>query len=316
MASTALPRWSGATASDPLGSFNKLSPSVYFHVGEVETGATTAAHQNNINSELTTRRNQKHDAPNAILLFAWMGAEPKHIAKYTSAYIKLFSTASIILIRTNLFDILFLPSTTLKRRYETALAKILSLSQTSKRNDTEPRVLAQAFSNGGAFAFLHFTHFYHALAGSAPPIDALILDSGPAIGDYARGVAAIMALAPTSPVVRYPVLFLLNVLLRLLWVRDTVLRRKTVVRRTYFELNEPGLLPNGIPRLYLYSKADKMVDWREVEAHARNAEESGASGKAELVRFERSEHVAHIREDAGKYWNAVRVCWESRKVST
>lgn len=88
---------------------------------------------------------------------------------------------------------------------------------------------------------------------------------------------------------------------------------KTVVRRTYLELNEPGLLSNGVPRLYLYSKADKLVDWREVEAHARSAEERGASGKTELVRFETSEHVAHIREDAEKYWDAVRVCWENRR---
>ena len=310
MASMALP----STSLDTLESFNKLSFGVYFHVGEAETGAaTTTWPQNKINSEPSTRSGEKHDAPNMILLFTWMGAEPKHIAKYTSTYIKLFPTASIILIRAHVFDIIFLPFTTLKRRYELALAKVLSLSQTSKKNNTELRILAQAFSNGGAFTFLHFARFYYSTVGSVPPINALIFDSGPAIGDYARGVAALMAPVPRSPIVRYPVLFLLNVLLGLLWASNTVLGRKTAIRRTYFELNELGLLPNGVPRLYLYSKADKLVDWQEVEAHARNAEENGASGKTELVRFERSEHVAHIREDAKKYWDAVRVCWENRK---
>jgi len=249
-----------------------------------------------------------------ILLFTWVGAEAKHIAKYTSTYIKLFPSASIILIRTNIVDIFFLPSTTIKRRYEPALAKVLSLNQASKMNHSEPRVLAQAFSNGGAFAFLHFARLYYSLAGSVPPVNALILDSGPAIGDKTRSIAAIMAFIPRSPVVRYTVLFLVNVLFQLLLVTDTVLRRKTVVQRTYMELNEEGLLPNGVPRLYLYSRADKVIDWKEVEAHARNAEENGASGKTELVKFEKSEHVAHVREDAEKYWDAVRVCWESRKV--
>lgn len=94
---------------------------------------------------------------------------------------------------------------------------------------------------------------------------------------------------------------------------DKLLRRKSIVRRTYLGLNEPALLPSGVPRLYLYSKADKMVDWREVEEHARSAEECGASGRTELVRFERSEHVSHVREDAVRYWDAVRKCWEDRK---
>lgn len=315
MASMVLPNWLGSTSFGPLESFNKLSPSVYFHAGEAEVEATTTVttHQCNINSKPSTRRDQQHDTPNVILLFTWMGAEPKHIAKYISKYIELFPTASIILIRTHLFDIIFLPPIVLKRRYEPALAKILSLNQTSKKNHTEPRVLVKAFSNGGAFAFLHFAGFYYSLTGSVIPINAIIFDSGPAIGDLARGVAAIMAVVPRNPVLWYPVVFLLNIFLRLLWARDTVLRRKSVVRRTYFGLNEPRLLPNGVPRLYLYSKADTMVDWREVEAHARNAEENGASGKTELVKFEKSEHVAHVREDAEKYWDAVRMCWKSRK---
>lgn len=92
-----------------------------------------------------------------------------------------------------------------------------------------------------------------------------------------------------------------------------MLGRKSIVRRTYMALTEKGLLPAGVPRLYLYSLADKMVDWKEIEAHARMAEENGASGKIELVRFERSEHVAHVREDAGRYWRSVQRAWEERK---
>jgi len=34
-----------------------------------------------------------------ILLFTWMGAAPKHIAKYTVAYRHLFPSARIVLIR-------------------------------------------------------------------------------------------------------------------------------------------------------------------------------------------------------------------------
>jgi hypothetical protein len=121
-----------------------------------------------------------------ILLFTWMGAEPKHIAKYTSSiYIKFFPTASNHP-SPNPFDMILLRSSSLKRRYEPVLAKVLSLSQASKMRHTQSRILIQAFNNGGAYTFLRFSRFYHALAGSAPPVDTLIFDSGPTIGDHAQ----------------------------------------------------------------------------------------------------------------------------------
>jgi hypothetical protein len=301
---TIIPSGSNSIISQPLESFTKLNPNVYVHE------PTPNAQQDSSRTiDQHASPPTQSEAPHIILLFTWMGAAPKHIAKYTSTYFKMFPTSPIIMIRTQLFDIMCVPTFIQRLRYAPALNKLLSISNTY----SSPRVLVQTFSNGGAFAFLSFARFYKALTGSPPPISALILDSGPAIGNIPRSVAAIMAPIPRNPILWYPALFWLNVMLRVLFWKDRMLGRKSIVRRTYLALTEKGLLPAGVPRLYLYSLADKMVDWKEIEAHARMAEENGASGKIELVRFENSEHVAHVREDAGRYWRSVQRAWEERK---
>ena len=62
------------------------------------------------------------------------------------------------------------------------------------------------------------------------------------------------------------------------------------------------------PRLYLYSQADEMVPWTEVEEHAEEARKAGLDVRME--RFEGSPHVAHARTDPERYWGAVKKVWE------
>jgi len=239
--------------------------------------------------------------PHLIILCAWMGATAKVIAKYTAVYMKLFPSTPIILIRTELFDIMALPPLFLSRRYSPALDILFRISH----SNPSPRIIAQTFSNGGVFALSNFARFYYRLTGSPPPISALILDSGPGIGNIERSVAAIMLQMPRNPLLWYPALLWLNVVLRVLYWAGRALGQKSVVRRMYLALNQKGVLPPSVRRLYLYSLSDQLVDWREVEAHARTAEESGVAAEVTMVRFEKSAHVAHIKEDPGKYWGAI-----------
>lgn len=68
-------------------------------------------------------------------------------------------------------------------------------------------------------------------------------------------------------------------------------------------LNDQTLFPREAPRTYLYSEADKMVPWHDVERHRAAAKEAGYV--AEAVKFQRSPHVAHVTEDEGRYWGAI-----------
>ena len=66
--------------------------------------------------------------------------------------------------------------------------------------------------------------------------------------------------------------------------------------------------PTEARRLYLYSEADKMVDYRAIEAHAADAKAKGFDVK--LEKFVGSPHVAHARADEKAYWGAVRELWD------
>jgi pimeloyl-ACP methyl ester carboxylesterase len=61
------------------------------------------------------------------------------------------------------------------------------------------------------------------------------------------------------------------------------------------------------PRLYLFSKSDRMVPWKEVEAHAEAAKQCGFSVRTEI--FEDTPHCAHGRAHPERYWAAVRDVW-------
>jgi hypothetical protein len=72
-------------------------------------------------------------------------------------------------------------------------------------------------------------------------------------------------------------------------------------------LNNPEFISKDAPRIYLYLKTDKMVRWREIEGHIKEAK--GHGWKAETVKFEESGHVEHVREDKDKYWGSTLNVW-------
>ncbi|KAL0467647.1 hypothetical protein QR685DRAFT_608437 [Neurospora intermedia] len=93
---------------------------------------------------------------------------------------------------------------------------------------------------------------------------------------------------------------------------------------------EGGGTGMGTGRLYLYSKADEVVGWRDVERHVRMArelvlqkkksknkkEEGGKDdekqGLVRAERFEKAGHCALVMEDEERYWRAVRESWEGQ----
>ena len=89
-------------------------------------------------------------------------------------------------------------------------------------------------------------------------------------------------------------------------------------------LNDPALFPLGtVPsssgvsgsggRTYIFSSSDPLVSYRDVEAHADDAERCGFQN-VRRERFEGTGHVAHVRgEGSGdggeRYWGIVRESW-------
>lgn len=120
--------------------------------------------------------------------------------------------------------------------------------------------------------------------------------------------AAISASLPESLFWKYLGSAMVHFLLALVFVFNNVTGSENKMVVMSRELNDPEIFDARTPRVYLYSKADQMVDWTEVEDHANQAVEKGWS--AEKVRFMASPHVGHILEDGERYWGAVMDAWE------
>jgi hypothetical protein len=54
----------------------------------------------------------------------------------------------------------------------------------------------------------------------------------------------------------------------------------------------------GAPRTYMFSKADDLIFWNDVEAHARETSEK-LGLESLVVRFKNSGHCCYARENEG-----------------
>ncbi|KAL0578970.1 hypothetical protein V5O48_003010, partial [Marasmius crinis-equi] len=75
-------------------------------------------------------------------------------------------------------------------------------------------------------------------------------------------------------------------------------------------LNSPNTLPwmdANTPRTYLYSKADELVPFGEVDEHVRKGKDLGLNVRNEV--FETAPHVALARTEPARYWGAVKDTW-------
>lgn len=116
-------------------------------------------------------------------------------------------------------------------------------------------------------------------------------------------------------------------------VLDALDLSENAVSKTRRELNDPSgaFLRASVPRVYLYSKTDVMVPWRDVLGHAEEARrvlhatstattsssagrrhsetfETGSVEHGSMIRtveFDGSGHVSHITVAEEEYWEAV-----------
>lgn len=69
-----------------------------------------------------------------------------------------------------------------------------------------------------------------------------------------------------------------------------------------------GRAGTEVRRTYIYGPDDVLIEWRDVEWHAKDAVNKGF--KVRLEKFEGSAHVQHVRVDEDRYWRIARETWE------
>ncbi|KAL1841816.1 hypothetical protein VTJ49DRAFT_6569 [Mycothermus thermophilus] len=323
--------------ASPLGFMTKLSPAVYLFRPSPAPASAASSTPGPVKADTHRRRTP---APKLILVASWMGARDPHIAKYLAQHRALFPSSPILLVRSEQRHWF---------RQQSRLDELVPAAEVFRSffpdatlgagEPGEPELLIHAFSNGGATSLITLRRLLAAGATKTaeerllPPY-ALVLDSAPGTFRYWPSYQAFTVGVARGPLWRWLLVApFVHMLCAWYWARFVgpvrlmlALRRLLPGRTSKGEqrwdqqqsgpvremrkgLNDATMRAAEVRRTYLYGVDDALVDWRDVEAHAEEAERVG------FVRVRREkvvggEHVALVRVDAERYWRVVRETWE------
>lgn len=254
----------------------------------------------------TTPSSHTTSGPDTILLLPWLSAAPKHIAKYTTGYQRLFPRSRILLLTTSLPDVTYASpsfpfSSSGNERLNPVIDILVALSKDEK-------ILVASFSNGGAWTACLIARAVRERTGKALGMEAMILDSSPGRPRYRRTIIAMSQSLPKSLVLYYASLFVLHIFMLSYVLVTKIGGGKVMVQELWEDSNDKRLFNVNSKRCYIYSKEDEMVDWRDVEEHADVAEARGWVVRREM--WEGTPHCGHLKREEGRYWAVVRGVWD------
>ncbi|KAJ5820384.1 hypothetical protein N7474_005975 [Penicillium riverlandense] len=273
-----------AKREGPLAPFAKLAPSVYIQE-PVESADT-------------------RDSQPVIFIAFWMNAPARALAKYVVEYRRLLPRARIIFVRSDSNDF-FLRAT--GRAQQARLTPAVDALRASA-NPQNP-VFLHMFSNGGLSSTTHMLKAYRAATGKPLPISSMIVDSAPGTATIRTAMKAFSYVLPRIWILRLISKGMLLFGLVFGKLVRTILRLPDPVTVARAVINDRSLVqaanPKGVlSRCYIYSDADELVHWRDVESHADASEARGWIVRREL--FQGAPHVSHMRAEPDRYWGIVR----------
>ncbi|KXT14024.1 hypothetical protein AC579_10039 [Pseudocercospora musae] len=266
--------------------------------------------------------------PTVIVICSWMAAAPKHIAKYTAEYQKLFPFATILLIQSSMIDMTASDATMVKR-LEMA-RHVIEFDAFDAKGDKSGNIFLHAFSNGGGTVATHLALSLWNSRDKKPTRiwNKIIFECLPGRPRAEQGVAAISYSLPSNWLIRIIGRFLIRVYiysgLFLCWLlrrEDMLTRERRRLNATHLNtssqtttrtsglfrgrsLDDRALWDLAVPRLYIYSKADAIVSAIDCHEHALEAREIGFKEVHEEV-FEKAPHCGLPREDPERYWGII-----------
>jgi hypothetical protein len=245
--------------------------------------------------------------PDLILLFTWTGAQPHHIAKYTSGYAKIFPSSPIMVITTSLNNLLYRSSAKNKRSLIPAILTILS-------SHLDSNFLIHCFSESGAHKAIQFAKAFLKSTGRRLPISAVCLDTARGTLNHAKKPQACRTPTKGTPALQTLISLLAYTLAPSSWttyptdfspfLSDS--NHTCTFNKSRQALNDPRLWDIHSPRCYLFSTTDKFTHPDSVASHARSAEELGAR-RVILAQFEELKSSSN----GEKYWMTVQQTWDA-----
>jgi hypothetical protein len=182
-------------------------------------------------------------------------------------------------------------------------------------SSSSTQILLHVFSDGGSNKAVCLAEAYLAATGGRLPVAASVLDSTPGTARYSCNLAAFGRSLPSNKAVRAVGMPIGAFVIGVHWVLFSIFkdREDNVFSKTRRGLNDVRLWDlEQMPRTYVFSQADDLISWRDVEGHAADAAEKLGTTSM-LVRFKESGHCCHARANQEYYWAAVKRTWETRK---
>ncbi|KAK1834895.1 hypothetical protein QBC39DRAFT_181433 [Podospora conica] len=250
--------------------------------------------------------------PTTVVIYGWGDALPKHLAKYVSGYRALFPASRLVLIFSPILRALLAGLDARTQTMAPVLDAIYGPAGTAAAPD-RVRILIQVMSNTGGINYAATLNAHAARhAGAALPHALLVLDSTPGSTDFfpniGRWSRALALGAGKIPIIPFAVTQAVAAgFLGALSLAGWLAGRTSAADFSVGAVNNPALCDVGVRRVYLYSKADDIIHWEDIEKHMAAGREKGYVVEGEL--FEGTPHVGHMRAWPEEYWGTIERCW-------
>ncbi|GLA34482.1 hypothetical protein AnigIFM63309_007031 [Aspergillus niger] len=251
--------------------------------------------------------------PTLIILCTWFGgATPRRVAKYTSGYRQRYLRTPILLINTSFRDYAARSLHSIDANLTPAKNTITKILQSTP----DARILLHVFSNGGCNTVTQLARAMKSpSSASAIPADfksalkLIIFDCCPGDSSFDRFYAAGAMALPTAQPGRAIGTAVLYSTSKVAYALQGIGAMRSIDNYRA-DLNDPAIFGDA-RRLYLYSRIDDMIPWREVEGHMIEASSRGFAVTG--VSFEDGKHCGLVMGDERRYWDAVERAWEGGK---
>ncbi|KAI2462974.1 DUF829-domain-containing protein [Annulohypoxylon bovei var. microspora] len=252
------------------------------------------------------------EQPTTIIVFGWGDGTPKNVAKYADGYHQLFPKARILMVISSTLAAIY---ESLEQRTR-AMLPIVDAVFPTPADFSEKKIILHAMSNTGGIYAAATLHAFKQRYGEdkALPHHLCVSDSTPGsvvfsteVGRWSRAVALGTAKWFPWPFVVtqklwWTVMYAIHLLER------AVGREASGVSSCRAFLDH-GMATPRAHRLYMYSKADDLIWWEDVEAQAAIAKSKGYTTIMEM--FDNSPHVGHMRMHPDRYWRAIENNWKA-----
>lgn len=251
-------------------------------------------------------------SPTIIILYCWGDSNPKHVAKYTDGYRKLYPLTRLVVV---FGPILRAITQTLPQRARTMAPVVDAVFGGSEdpAAHAKERVMVVCMSNTGGINFASTLHVYRSRFGVPMPYRLLVCDSCPGNTEFFRNIAPWSRAMALGTANFFPWPFVFTQALAVLFLAGVhglgwVTGNQSAAEFSVNAVNDPDISVKLAGKLYLYSSGDDIISYKDIEEHAADARSRGYD--VACVTFDDTPHVGHMKVYPEKYWGAIDSRWK------